>query len=148
MFTRFLAGPLLVVTVVLATSSPALAQINRGGGGGGRDPKAWFDRMANGEDFIVISKANPYVRGDMQKYATDNKITNDKLTFEQFKAFSEQRSKEGGGYKKNGGGGPRSKDASKEKATRRQTDSGPLVQARAGQAPSSPSITTRVVFGR
>ena len=103
--------------------------------------------MAGDRGYIVISEANFFIRDRLIKYAKDNNITNDKLTYEQYQKYSEQRAKEGGGFgfsfKKSGGGPdrPRSKDARTEKPS----EPAPSKPAAVEKTPSGPSITTRTV---
>jgi len=159
--SRLLAGPLLVVALVFAISAPAQGQ-GPGRGGGGYDPKLRFDKMAGTNGYIVIAEVNEFFREPMVKFAKDNNITNGKLTFEQYKQYSEQRQKEGGGGKKGGKGGYgkgggnsgggmmdglRSMFAPKDQTKDKAADARPATSSKpAEKAPSSPSITSRTVM--
>jgi hypothetical protein len=150
MIARILAGSLAIGSIFLSLDSTSLGQP-----GGGWDPKAMFDRMANGKEFIVISEVNPFFRDRLVKFAQANNISNDRLTFDQYKTYMEQRAKEGGFKKGNSGDGSKKGGDGFRKGNGNEGGTKPSAPATtrssekpapAESVPAAPEYSTRVII--
>jgi hypothetical protein len=75
----------------------------RGGPGGNFSPDAFFDRLANGADFIAIDAMMPMFKPQALEFAQKKGITNGQLTRAQFGEMMQERMAQRG---QNGGGPP------------------------------------------
>jgi hypothetical protein len=94
----------LCAFVAVAIACPASAQPgggNKGGfkpggdkggwnkGGWNKTPEERFKELAKGKDYIVIAEMPFFFKGGMEKYASENGITDGKLTLQQYVSYSD-----------------------------------------------------------
>src|SRR5438067_402623 len=111
---KLLAAALMIPAVAVLLSpgygqQPYRSGMQKKGKGGGKmDPAAFFERIAKGRGYFLVSEA-PYLGPSLGEFARSKGITDDKIYLETYMGWSEEFRSKGGMYAKGtmpGGGGP------------------------------------------